>query len=266
MKKILQILSLILIFISTNTLAKNITNKSLDEIMNISGLNEQISQYPDMAIMGMDQAKAENNNIEEDKFSKIKELILTSYNPQEMLSIIKKEIKLSTSQEDADVLIAWYKSPLGLKITQAEKDSTTTDAYKEMLKLAPTLIKDTKRVHFARLVDRQIQATQMAIQIQKNTSIAVFSAMSKIMNPEEQVDIEGFKIIMAAQDKQIQASIQQMMILSFVYSYKDIDIDSLEKYVIFLQKDNVNKFNQSVVKGILKAFDNASKEMSKKLN
>jgi len=86
------------------------------------------------------------------------------------------------------------------------------------------------------------------------------------MYPEEKIDIDRFKIIMTAQDKQIEAGIEQMIILSFVYSYKDISLENLEKYVLFLQKDDVKRFNKSIVNGIVKALNNASNKMTKKLN
>ena len=266
MKKFIQIIGITLLLISTNLLAKTINDKSLNEIMDLSGINDQIAQYPSMAVMGMDQARAENKTIPQEKFDKMKAVMYDAFKADEMLKIIKKEIKQTTTQKDADVLLTWYKSSLGKKITQAEKDATTPTAYMSMLKEAPVLLKNKKRVYFARMIDRSINATQMTIQIQKNTSVAVFTAMSKIMKPNEKVDVEKFKIIMAAQDKQMEAGIEQMMILSFVYSYKSISIENLEKYVVFLQKEDVKKFNKSVVNGIVKALNNSSKKMTKKLN
>ena len=266
MKKIIQIIGLSLVLISSNLFAKTISDKSLTQVMELSGLNEQIAQYPNMALMGMEQERLTNNSIPNDKFLKMKTLMLDAYNTDEMLAIIKKEIQKTTSQKDADVLISWYKSPLGKKITDAEKKASTPNAYSNMLKEAPTLLQDKKRVYFARLIDRSINATKMTIQIQKKTSIAVFIAISRIIHPEEKVDVEKYKIIIAAQDEQIEVAIEQMMILSFVYSYKNISIDNLEKYIVFLQKDDVSKFNNSVVNGIVKALDNASKKMTRKLN
>ena len=266
MKKIIQIIGLSLLIISTNVFAKTISDKSLTQIMVLSGLNAQITEYPEMIVAGMEQARASGDKVDEDKFKQIKSVMLDAYKADEMLSIIKKEIKATTSQKDAEVLIKWYKSPLGMKITQAEKDSTNTSAYANMLKEAPVLLQNKKRVYFARMIDRSINATSMTIQIQKNSSVAVYIAISKIMHPEEKIDIDRFKIIMTAQDKQIEAGIEQMIILSFVYSYKDISLENLEKYVLFLQKDDVKRFNKSIVNGIVKALNNASNKMTKKLN
>jgi len=266
LNKTLKLILLISLLLSTNALAKTINDKSLTQIMELSGLNEQIAQYPLMIVAGMEQAKSQGSPVDENKFSKVKSLLLDSYNANIMLRIIKDEIKKNTSQKDADVLLKWYKSKLGMEITQAEKDSTNTSAYESMIQEAPVLLQNKKRVYFARMVDRSIDATQMTIQIQKNSSVAIFTAISKIMEPEKDIDVEKFKIMMAAQDKQIEVNIEQMTILSFVYSYKNISIQNLETYVVFLQKEDVRRFNKSIVNGIVKALNNASDKMTKKLN
>ena len=85
------------------------------------------------------------------------------------------------------------------------------------------------------------------------------------MNPEQPVHIEAFKSRILAQEQQLKANIEQLVIVSYVYSYKDIDIDSLEKYVEFNERPNTRHFNDSVIKGMKYALNESNDKMATSL-
>jgi hypothetical protein len=266
MKNIFKSISVLLLILSTSLFSQTIKQTSLNQIMQLSGLNKQVSQYPALAVLGIEQAQAQGSSLKDEDYSKMKQVMLDSFKPKDMLSTVSKEIQKTTTQESADEILIWYKSDLGRKITKAEEKASTPSAYEQMIKQASKLLTNKKRVYLARMIERSLNATEMTIQIQNNTSIAVYSAMSKIMAPEKKVDIEAFKIIMSAQEKQMRANIEQFVILSFVYSYKDMSVQEIEEYVVFLKKPHTKKFNKSVVDGLVKALSQATLKMAKNLN
>ncbi len=103
----------------------------------------------------------------------------------------------------------------------------------------------------------------MTMKLQENTEVAVFTALSTIMNPGQSVNIERFKDQVSAQEQQKRANIEQLVILSLVYSYRDLNMDSIEKYVNFLKRPITRKFNDSVIKGMMYALNQSIDNVAK---
>ena len=263
MKKYIQVASLlIMISIPSLVWSGDISKESLDRIMALSGLNKQVAEFPGMVGAGVEQARQQGSAIPDAEFSEMQRAIESAFQASEILSAISREVKISTSEAGAKELLAWYESDLGRKITIAEEKATTPAAYQEMIREAQSLLADEERVKYAKKLDSLLSSTDMAMQLQETTGLAVFTAMSTAMNPDQPVNVEAFKAQMSAQAQQLRANIEQLVIVSYVYSYKHIDTESIEKYVKFLEQPNTKRFNYSVIKGTKYALDQSIRKMA----
>ncbi len=266
MKRVMQItLVLLMIFIPYIVWAQDITKDSLDKLMALSGLNRQVAQFPGMVWAGVEQARQQRSPIPDEEFREMRGPIEGAFKPSEILSTISTEIKSNISESEARDLLDWYESDVGRRITKAEENASTPAAYQEMLREAQSLLADEERVKFAKRIDRLVNATDTTMQLQEKTGTAAFTAISEAMNPDRQVDIEAFKAQMAAQEQQTRANIEQLVIVSFVYSYKGIDTGSIEKYIKFLERRSTRKFNDSAIRGMEHAFTQSIDKMAKSL-
>ena len=266
MNKVIQSgLVLAVLFISNVVSAGTISESSLNKLMVSSGLNKQIAQFPAMVGVGMVQARQQGAAIPDAEFSEIQKSIAGAFQLSAILKMIGKEIKNNVSESDAKQLLTWYKSSLGKKITKAEEDSSTPAAYQEMVKQAQPLFSKTKRVQLAKEIDSLINATDMTMQLQENTGVAVFTAISSAMNPGKPVNIKPYMDQLSAQKPQMRANIEQLVVLTYIYSYKDIDIASIKKYITFLKRTNTKKFNDSVIKGMVSGLNQSIDKMANSL-
>ncbi len=266
MKKVIQGASLLMmLFFTSIVLAGEISEGSLDKLQALSGLDKQVAELPGMVRAGVEQARQQGSPIPDAEFNEVMSSIVSAFQPSVILSTIGMEIKNNISESEAKDLLAWYESDLGRRITKAEENASTPAAYQEMIKNAQILLADEKRVESAKKLDSLLNATGMAMQLQENAGVAVFTAISTVKNPGQPVNMEAFMAQMTAQEPQIRANIEQLVVLSFVYSYKDIDIASIEKYIIFLERPNTKKFNDSVLKGMKYAFNQSVEIMAKSL-
>jgi hypothetical protein len=256
---------LILLFFTNFAFSGEITEDSLNKLMALSGLDKQISELPGIIQAELEQAKQQGTPIPDTEFNEVKSSIVRAFEPSVILSTIGLEIKKNIPEQEAKDLLAWYESDLGRQITKAEEDASTHVAYQEMIKNAQALLADEKRVESAKKIDRLIDATGMAMQLQENAGLAVFTAISTAMNPGQSVNTEDFKALMSAQEQQVRANVEQFVLLSFVYSYRDIDMASLDKYISFLERPNTKKFNDSVIKGLTHALNKSIDGMAKSL-
>lgn len=264
-KGIQSALLLIMIFIPGLVRAGDITDNSMAKLMALSGLNKQVGEFPGMVRAGMEQANKQDSAIPAAEFREMQMTIEGSFQPSEILRIIAIEVKKNMSESEAQDLLKWYESDLGRKITKAEEDASTPAAYQNMIREAQSLLADEKRVKQAKMIDNLVNATDMMMQLQENTGIAVLTAITTVANQDQQVNIAAFKAQMAAREPQIRAQLEQLVIVSFLYSYKDIDMTSIERYITFLERATARKMNDGVIKGMKYALNQSVDNMAKSL-
>lgn len=266
MKKVAQVvLMLVIIFATSIVWSGEISSDSLNRLMTLSGLRKQVAEFPGMFRAGMEQAQQQGSQIPDAEFDEMIKSINGAFQPSEILNTIGIEVKKSISESEARDLIAWYESDLGREITKAEEDASTPDAYQEMISEAQSLLADEKRVELAKKLESLINNVDMTMCLQEEVGIAVFTAISKVVNPNQPVPIEAFKSQTLAQEQQMRANIEQLIILSIVYSHKNIDIDNLEKYIKFNGRPHTKHFNDSVIKGMKYALSKSINKMATSL-
>jgi hypothetical protein len=267
MKKVFLGISLAVVtLIFTNfAWAGDISNNSLDKLMVLSGLNKQIAEFSAGIQAGIAQEKQQNPSISDAEFKHLQKAIETGFQPSKILDTIKTELKNDLSEGDAEYLLSWYESDLGKRITKTEVEASTSDSFREMMENSQRYLGDKDRVWMAKRLDFLMGATDKVVQIQMNTSTAVFSSFSTAMNPEKPVNIEAFKSQISSQEPQVRANTEQFMVLSLAYAYKDIDLANLKKYAHFLEHPIAARFNDSVFKGMDNGFLSGVGEMTKLL-
>jgi len=261
MKKLLHVALLVFSLISVLN-AQKITSKSFNEVMELSGINKQMLEYPSLVKAGMTSSKNQNNDMSDKEFSQMLSVVDEAFKPSKILTSIGIEIKKNVSQKDAKSLLKWYKSDIGKYITKAEEDSSTAQAYMQMIKEVKVLLKNQKKVFFAKRIDKLLKSTQMVVELQINTAIAIFTAMNK----PSKSDMTIFRSQISRQKHIIEKNAHEMIILSYVYAYKNISNEDLEKYMNFLNQKSTIKFNDSATRGIVKALNNSSQQLATKLS
>ena len=266
MKKFLSTaLILVFTFSSASAVSGQLSDASIDKLLGISGLSNQLGQLPGTVRAGIMQARQRGMNIPDAEFTEMVNIIANSFNPVNLTKAIRVELKKNISDSDAKNLFAWYESDAGKKLTKIEKAASTPEAYNDMIKNAQALLSDEKRVKVAQRVEQAISSVDMAMQIQTNTGTAVYTALLTAADPTKPVDLGPFEAQMAAQGPQIRAQLEQLIILSLVYSYKDVDAPTMNKYIAFLEQANTRKFNTSVMNGMNTAISESTDVMAKDL-
>lgn len=236
MNKVIQSGVLLLtLLIVNNVSAGTISESSLNKIMALSGLNKQVVQFPAMVGAGMAQARQQGSTIPDAEYSEMLKSVKSAFEPSTFLKVIGKEIKSNLSEADAKKLLTWYQSSLGRKITKAEEAASTPAGYQQMIKEAQSLLANTKRVNLAKEIDSLINMTDMTMQLQEDSGIAVYTAISSVMNPGKPVNVKPYVDQVSAQKQQMRAQVEQLVLLSFVYGYKDLDAASIKNILVFLK-------------------------------
>jgi hypothetical protein len=266
MKKLAHGLTLFFILsFGATTFATEVSDASLDKLMEVSGLREQMAEIPGMILTGVEQASSQGTEIPEAMLARLYRSIDESFAPEEVLLFVKQELKKSISEEQVAGLMQWYESETGKRIVKAEIDASSPAAYMEMNRIGKSLFENEQRVIMAQTIANQAKSTDLVMDLQLNTAIAVYAAVSMALMPGEKVDIEAFRQQMTSQDELMRDNIEQFVILTLLYSYKDIDPASMEKYLQFLGKEDTVQFNDSVNVGLSQGLNIAITKMAQSL-
>jgi hypothetical protein len=212
----------------TPTSYASASEKSLDELIVLSGLRGQIEQ-------------------------------------SEILVMVKGALAIELSSADVEQLLSWYASDLGRQITQAEANSSTADADSKILALESQLLTNTERLDFAQRFDQLLGATDMNIELQKHSSVAIFSAMMTATHPQQVIDISPFLDQIETLSEQSRPVIEKDILLAFIYAYQDIETKELIRYENFLNEVKSKEFNRIVVKSLSAAIELSISKWSRSL-
>lgn len=234
-----------------------VSDESINKLLDLSGLSMQVEQFPGLIKAGMEQAKKQGTPIPNAEYSSMVKSANESILPSEIIGGIRVSLKKSINEKEAQKLLAWYESDLGKEITQAEESASTPEAYQQMMQSAQSLLDNSERVEFANRLDVLLGATDMTMDIQKYSGIAVYSAIFTAMQPDTPLNIEPFKAQMDAANAKTRAAIKQMITISFVYSYKNIESENLKKYEMFLNDATTMKFNKTIMDSMSRELESS---------
>ena len=244
-------LLLVAIFLSVSSFSyADVSDESINKLLELSGLTMQVNQFPGLIKEGMKEAKQLGTPITDVQYSSIVNSIDESIVPSEITEEIRIAIKKSINEKEAKKLLVWYESDLGKEITRAEESASTPEAYQQMMQSAQSLLENSERVEFANRFDVLMGMTDASMGLQEHTGIAVYSAITTVMQPDAPLNIEAFKAQMEALSEPTRAAVKEMVNTSFVFAHRNIETDSLKKYETFLSDATTMKFNKSIIEGM----------------
>ncbi len=262
MKKISLIASIALMVCAASlSWAEEISQGSLDKLITLSGVTKEVSHFPELLQLGLNQArqqaKQQNSPMSDGDFAEIKSAMAKGFQAADIVRAISGEVKGSVSEADAKAILAWLESDLGRKITKAEDDASDPAVYQKMAKSVDKLMADKERMQFAERLVKVLNSTEKMLEVQENLGVAMVVAMSTASNPAQPVKAADIKAKIAPMLEQQRPTLEQSLLLSYVYTYRDIDMASLDKYVAFLEQPSSKRFHDSVMKGMSAGLEQA---------
>lgn len=261
MKRMIMVAAFLMAAISAGVCsASEISDASLHKLLVLSGVDKQVRQFPPLLRMGMEQARQQlakqaaaahkKPPLTDAYINDLENAATRAFEPDGILQAVTKQIRRSISEEDARKMLVWFNSGTGKRINKAEEDASTPAAYRQMASMAKTLLADKPRVQFARELDELLHLTDTTMRLQENTSAAMYVAFSTANHPDQPVHVEAFRQKLEAALKPMRPKLVQVTILSSVYTYRNIDMASLNKYLAFLKTKRSLRFNDSLTAGM----------------
>ena len=219
---------------------------NLDHLLRISGLEHQIEQFPEAVRAGFLQSNDQDENpLSEELAALFLESAERTLLPSVILSEVRDSLRQSLDNEDIETMISWHETDLGHRIVMAEKNASRPEAYLEILEQSESLMQDSQRMAVAVRFDELLGITELMMEIQEVVSTAVFAAMMTALEPNQSFDLDEYRSQMQAMAPMMEAGMRQLVVLSLIYTYQDIDDASLADYETFLNLPVAKRFNDS---------------------
>lgn len=217
------------------------TDDSIVELIVLSGLKEQTNMLAGGIALGVQQqAQASGKEAPQDLINSIH----ANVNAQKMMDGQKLALRSALSQAEVDDLITWYQSDLGHRIARAEERASSPEAYQELVSVAPKLLANQELLSN---VDQIVVAANMVdVQMKMQNSVLAASlvAVSNLINPDEPANADEIMAAIKAQEPQLRSAMEQTVLVSMAYAYKDFGARDLEAYAQALRSPTMKKFTR----------------------
>lgn len=257
----LMFLTVCFFLFSTIVMASDLSAVSIDRLLKVSGLTKQTSELPGLFKASLEPMMQQNIPLTPDDFREIEIIIGKTVLPEEILTEIRTRLAADLSDLEVQRLLSWYESDLGRKITEAEEKSSTPEAIQATLGQTIEADSDRKRIALVQKIEAIINSADKAMEMQKKTALAFFRVITIAISPFEEVDTKGFEANLDAQNSNMRTQVNELVIKTFLYAFRDFEINDLEKYSAFLERPESVKFTISASEALLQGIDNCLGKM-----
>ncbi len=230
-----------LILLLTPSLLLADTGSETAALLDQSGFNEQITHWPDMIRAEIRQ----HGEITDDNL----DLILTRADSDTLVSelqtSVQQHMEQTLSAADLAAISQWYQSALGKRITQEEVQAATKQGLQEMQQQAKQLLANTDKVARVRQLDELTGTSDNALALHTYSANAVAKAI-----PGNEAGAKSAAADLTA----LRAQIEKRVDLAFLYAYRNLDTESLDRYQSFLASEPAQRFHQAIHEGMTSAL------------
>ncbi|NQZ86916.1 MAG: hypothetical protein HRT54_04980 [Colwellia sp.] len=238
-------------FIITTSYANNqISDAQIYQLMDKSGATKSIEGLPEqMQAMGQQMALTAKNPSEHKKFM---EVFVSSLNTDKLLQQMSEHIRKNVSSEELQLILTWLDSDLASRVVSAELQSAEPKFQQNLMHYVAELQTTPPSAERTKVIINYVESSEVVEQgINMVTALLgnMFEAI-KITQPENvqlAKQLDGQLEQMAVNMK---PAMEQQMILTSYFIYRDISNEDLNQYSSFYKKETGQKYLSLMVGAI----------------
>lgn len=261
--RIINILLLVLLAVTMkSSFATPPSRQSLEELLEVSGLNADLKTFE--RTLATSAVESASKNKPDDEATKRMLEILLAENLREtfqytlLLDEVTHFLKKLVTEEDVREALDWYRSELGLRITQAEAAANSVEGQAARQREKNELLSQQDLSTMATQVDNAIGISDAMVDLQINTQKALILAILAIAAPGQdmsKLEHTDWADIKTPDRATLRQPIAEQYQMSFAYSMKAFSQGEREQYRDFLMKPSSIKIINAAITGISKAVE-----------
>lgn len=233
----------------------------LDELMEKSGLNQQLSMIPAQLMTALNKVP----DLPAPQHDLFRKIVDDEFAEARLRKNVADVLALDLSADDIKFVLNWLNSPLGLRFTQAEKESSTPEAMAEMAELSPALLQEQERVAVLQQLNTAIGGTEGFMHLMSNITVALVSGMMAYVPAEQRLSEAQIRSGAEQNVAQNKTTYEQYWMAASVYSYRDFTPQELDAYLAFASSPAGQRYHASSMQAVDNAISNASRALGGRL-
>ena len=221
--------------------------KKIDAILDRSGIDKQTMQLKDSMSAQVKEGVARNKKLSPEQIEKLHTIAMEEFKPQDILSGIKNRLKKWSSKEISE-LHSFYEQDSVKKFARLEEEGTSAAAQPAMIDYAKNLEKNPPEKERLGLIFNFMndsKAVEVTVQIVADTVAGMGMAFGEKV-PEN---------VLEQLKQQMTPVLQQQMLLSFLFIYRDVPTNELKDYFSKYSADNnLKRITKEVMEEYHKGF------------
>lgn len=232
MKMVLHILWISLLGFQVMASNGNVAEAKIEQYIELSGIDEMIDSMPVQINAMTNQRLLTSENPEVDK--EVMQVLVDAWDPSAIKSSIANYIQDNSNDADVSELIKWRKTPLIVKITDAEAETSDPNFQNGLLRYiadlqvappAPETVESIRRLVVS--TDMTEMMVEMIVQITKAMTAPLIDSESQAVAILDK-EIDSMRLLLTPQ-------MEQQAILMSYYIYRNISDEELNIYSSFYE-------------------------------
>ena len=227
------------------------------QLVEESGIARQNKSFSEATLASFETKYKENQETknqkadeDEKRFKKFKDVIKLSTDPDKLNKYIEINLAAKLSINELKEVLKWYKSPLGKKISLIEYSSFSEkkEQFRKLrLAFRLTRYQTTERLNLFKRLDAATSATEAMIELQTNLIIQN-QILELVLSDSKKPDQASIDEIVEEYKKNVDPYLDSLaanlVFSGFVYTYRGVEKNDIEKYVVFSEASAAKHFYQ----------------------
>lgn len=228
-----------------------------DELLSLSGLKRQTQGMATHVRTNLVQSLGQ---LAPGDQAAVERVTSKGFHHETLYALIKEEFSRRIDEARIKDVLAWYRSPLGRRLTELEVAFSGGDREHELTEFAARLRvakPDPRRVALVQRLDGASGATEMSVEL----IVAVAQAIMRVADPLVAADRRLKPGQLESHARQIrlqtQEPLRQTNTLVLLHLYRDVDDQDIARYIQFYESEAGSWLSPAVRKAVITAVAGA---------
>lgn len=226
----------------------------LDELMEKSGTNTQVSQIPANVLASADQ----QIGADVPNAGAIRTALIQAFNPGDLRADTRTHLEGALSGDEIAQVLAWLNSDLGQRITALEKTNSAPEAQKAIAEQYPQLAENQNRVAMVQALDKAIQGTESTVAIVLTVQRSLMSAIVAGLPEERRMSQEQLDALLAQGRETMESQYRFLVEAAYLHNYQELTDAELQTYIDFANSPVARRYHQALAESLQAALAKAS--------
>ncbi|WP_019605592.1 DUF2059 domain-containing protein [Teredinibacter turnerae] len=233
----------------------------VDELLDKSRLNQQISQLPAMVLAATDD-QLRRGVVEVDK---VRAIFSETYNPADLRYQARSYLLDHLDEAELNKILAWLDSALGKKVSAETSLPGSPSARSKVMGPYPQLSANKARLKQVQELETYQRATDDAVDLHMAIRKSLQLAINQSLPEERRISEAEFLADDQNMRPQLETRMKQSIEATNLYNLQSLSDSELNEYIAFSQSDIARTYRHALSEALQAALKSAGKKAGLKL-